>query len=155
MLLDGTSAKRKIEEVAANLQDRRLPVIHENAEVKEIVEGMIRFGHSRILYVVDDEGRLLGTISLGALVRHVFSRSHEPRIHPRRLISAITMEKARHMMQKHPVFARKGEEIKIVLERMIQSNVKEIAIIDDGRRIVGDVTMLDLLEFLLTEKGNQ
>lgn len=152
MLLDEKRAKKKIEEVAANLRDRELPVIHENAEVKEIVEGMIKFGHSRILYVVDDERRLLGTISLGALVRHAFSRSHEPRIHPRRLMTAITVEHARHMMQKHPVFAKRGEEIKIVLQRMIKSNVKELAIIDDERRIVGDITMLDLLEFLLTEK---
>jgi hypothetical protein len=56
MLLDDRSAKKKIEEVAASLQGRELPVIHENAGLKEIVEGMINFGHSRILYVVDDEG---------------------------------------------------------------------------------------------------
>lgn len=153
MLLDDTSAKKKIEEVAASLQGRELPVIHENAELKEIVEGMINFGHSRILYVVDDEGRLLGTISLGTLVRHVFSRSHEPKIHPRRLMTSITMENARHMMQKHPVFAKRGEEIRIVVDRMIRSNVKEIAIIDDERKIVGDITMLDLLEFVLTRSA--
>jgi len=152
MLLDRTKGKKKIEEVAAKLEDRELPVIHENAGVKEIVEAMIRFGHSRILYVVDDGGRLLGTISLGALVRHVFSRSHEPRIHARRLMTAITSENARHMMQKNPVFAGKEEEIKVVLERMIESNVKEIAIIDDEGKIVGDITMLDVLEFLLAQK---
>jgi len=152
MLLDDSRGKKKIQEVAVNLENRELPVIHEDEGVREIVEAMIRFGHSRILYVVDDGGRLLGTISLGALVRHVFSGSHEPRIHPRRLMTTITSENARHMMQKHPVFARKEEEIKGVLERMIKSNVKEIAIIDDEGRIVGDITMLDLLGFLLAQK---
>jgi predicted transcriptional regulator len=68
-------------------------------------------------------------------------------------MASITMENARHMMQKHPVFAKMGEEVRIVLDRMIKSNVKEIAIIDDQRRIVGDMTMLDLLEFLLAQKS--
>jgi len=152
MLLDDKIGKKKIEEVAANHRGRELPVIHENALLKDIVEGMIRFGHSRILYVVDDEGSLLGTISLGEIVRHAFSRSHEPRIHPRRLMSTINVENARHMMQEHSVFAKAGEEIRVVLVRMIRANVKEIAIIDDENRIVGDITMLDLLKFLLVQK---
>lgn len=155
MLRDDARARKRIDDLAAMLRNRELPVIHEKAEVKEIVEKMIKFGHSRILYVVDDGERLLGTISLGTLVRHVFSMSHEPRIPPRRLMTAITMENAGHMMQKHPVVAKMGEEIRIALERMIQANVKEIAIIDDERRIIGDLTMLDLLEFLLTDKETQ
>jgi CBS domain-containing protein len=152
MFLDEKSGKKKIAELAANLQGRALPVINENAVMTEIVEEMIRFGHSRILYVVDNDGRLLGTISLGDLVRDIFSRSYEPLIHPRRLMTSITMEKAGHMMQKHPVFARMGEELKVVLARMIQARVKEIAVIDAENRIVGDITILDMLKFLLEQK---
>ncbi len=148
MLLDHTNGQKKIQEVAAGLSERELPVINEHALMGEIVESMIRFGHSRILYVVDDEGRLLGTISLGNLVRNVFPRSHRPQIHPRRLMAAITMENARHIMQAHCVSARMDEEIENVLQRMIKANVKEIAILDEGNKVVGDINILDLLKFL-------
>jgi len=152
MFLDEKSEKKKIEVVASNAQDRELPIIHENAGLEEIVKEMIRFGHSRILYVADDARRLLGTISLGNLTRTVFSTSYEPRIHPRRLMTAITMEKAGHMMQKHLVFARMEETIITVVRRMIKANVKELAILDEENRIIGDITMLDLLEYILEQK---
>jgi CBS domain-containing protein len=148
MLLDPTSGQKKIQEVAAGLRDRELPVVNEHAFMDEIVESMIRFGHSRILYVVDDENRLLGTISLGILVRNVFPSSHRPQIHPRRLMAAITTENARHIMQEHTVSARMDEEIEYVLQRMIKANVKEIAILDEENKVVGDITILDLLKFL-------
>jgi CBS domain-containing protein len=154
MFLDEKSGKKKIAELAANLQGRALPVTSENAVMTEIVEEMIRFGHSRILYAMDEERRLLGTISLGDLVRDIFSRSYEPLIHPRRLMTSITMEKAGHMMQKHPVFARMAEELRVVLAKMIQAKVKEIAIIDDENRIVGDINMLYMLKFPLEQKDS-
>jgi CBS domain-containing protein len=61
----------------------------------------------------------------------------------------ITAETAKDMMQKKPVFAKKEEEVGEILKRMIESNVKEIAILDDERKVIGDVTMIDLLKFLL------
>ena len=92
----------RVSELVLLLKERRLPLIPEKATIKEVVDAMIRFEHSRLVYVVDDEGRLTGTISLGLLVRHVFSHSHEPQIHPRLLIDMITAETARDIMKKTP-----------------------------------------------------
>ena len=67
-------------------------------------------------------------------------------------MGSITLETARHMMQKHPIFAREDEKLEDVLKRMVKSNVKEIAILDDEDRVIGDITMLDLLKFLSTHE---
>lgn len=145
----GENQAVKIAQVLVTLKGRKIPVISQESSVEEAIDAMIRFSHSRLLYVVDVEGRLTGTISLGNLVRHFFSRSHEPQVHPRFLISMITTETARDIMEKHPIFATEEEDVEGVLKRMIEKNVKEIAVLDGEQRLMADVTMIDLLKFLI------
>lgn len=40
-----------------------------------------------------------------------------------------------------------------MLERMIKKNVKEIPILDDEKRVVADLTMIDLLKHYKYVKG--
>lgn len=149
----GENRPVEIADVLAALRGRRIPVLSQQSSLEEAIEVMARFPHSRLLYVVDDNGRLAGTVSLGTLVRHVFSRSHEPQIHPRFLISMIVTETAMDIMERHPVFTTEEEDVEIVLRRMIEKNLKEIAVLDREKRLVGDVTMVDLLRFLITERA--
>ena len=137
-----------IGEVIAGLKGREFPLVRQESSIEEMINAMVRYQHSRLLYVVDEEGKLLGTIALGPLVRHVFRRSHEPKIHPRSIMSMITTETAKDIMQKNPIFAREDEDVEVVLRRMIGKNVDEIAVLDNEKRVVADVTMIDLLTFL-------
>ncbi len=139
----------KVTEVVALLKERKLPLIHEKANIEEVIGTMIRFQHSRLLYVVDDDKKLTGTISLGLLARHVFSTSHEPQIHPRFLINMFTAETAKDIMQKNLVVTTEEEKVEVVLKRMIRTNAKEIPVLDKEKRVVADLTMVDLLKFLL------
>jgi CBS domain-containing protein len=138
----------KVSELVPLLKERRLPLIHEKATIKEVVDAMTSFEYSRLIYVVDDEGRLTGTISLGLLARHVFSPSHEPQIHPRHLIDMITVETAKDIMQKNTLVATEEEAVGSVLKRMIGANVKEIPVLDSEKRVVADITIVDLLRSL-------
>lgn len=138
----------RVSELVPLLKERRLPLIPEKATIKEVVDAMTSFEHSRLVYVVDDEGRLTGTISLGLLARHVFSSSHEPQIHPRLLIDMITAETAKDIMQKNTVVATEEEEVGSVLRRMLGANVKEIPVLDREKRVSADITIVDLLRFL-------
>lgn len=109
---------------------------------------MVRYQHTRLLYVVDKDRRLLGTIALGPLVRHVFRQRHEPKVHPRHIMSMITTEVAKDIMEKNPISAAEDEDVETMLKRMIGRNVKEIAVLDREKRVIADVTMIDLLKFL-------
>jgi len=143
----------EIGRVLDKLRDRTSPIVHEQATIQEVIHAIIEFEHSRVLYVQNEMDELTGTISLGLLAKHVFSPSHVPRIHARLLIGMITTETAKDLMQKRPIFAVAHEDIGTVLKRMIEANVKEIPIVDEHRKIIGDVTMLDLLKFLLNSVG--
>lgn len=138
-----------IASLLSTLPSRTWPIVLEHSTIQEVIHAMIRSRHSRVLYVVNEAGQLTGTISLGELARHVFSQNHEVQIHARFLITMITTITAKDMMQKKPVFAKKEEEVEETLKRMIESNVKEMPIVDDEKKVIGDVTMIDFLKFLL------
>lgn len=136
----------KVQEVIEAIGKREPPIVPDNATVQEVVKSMCDCQHSRVLYVVNDGGQLVGTISLETLMRHSFSHSHERHAHPRHLLGIITTESARDLMNKRPIHAREEEDVEIVLERMIGKRVPEIAIVDNEGKVVADLTMLDLLK---------
>ena len=55
-------------------------------------------------------------------------------------------ETAKDFMLAKVFFALASDDVKIVLKRMIKRNIKEIAILDDQKRIIADCTMIDLLK---------
>jgi CBS domain-containing protein len=142
-----------IADLAETLKDRKIPVVSRRATVSEIVDAFVGSNHSRLLYVTDDEGRLRGVISLGNLVRHVFFLYHDAHIDSRNVVSMAISETAADFMQREPVFAMVSEKVEDVLQRMIDNNVKEIPILDDEKRVVGDLTIVDLLEHYKYVKG--
>lgn len=145
----GTRNKRglgKIADLMSTLKQRKIPVIYEQAGIGEIIEAFAASSHSRLLYVVDQEGRLKGFISLGNLVRHVFFNYHDPYIDTRKLAHMAISETAGHFMQREPHFAVASEDLQEVLQRMIKNNIKEIPIVDDEKKIVADLTIVDLLK---------
>ena len=140
---------KKVAEVVAFLKKKRLPLIDQKANIEEIVAAMIHFEHSRFLYVVDHNDKLVGTISWRLLARHVFSSSHDPQIHPRFIMSMITAETAKDIMQKNPLFTTENELLETLLTKIIQRRVQEIPVIDKEKRVIANLTIVDLLRFLI------
>ena len=138
----------EIREIVELVKERDVPTVSEECSLEGVVDAMHSFQHSRLVYVVNEKKELTGTISLGMLVRHLLSHQFEPGIHPRRLLGMVTHETARDIMLKNPVTARSDEDVELVIKRMIDANVKEIAILTSERKVITDLTMLDLLKSL-------
>jgi CBS domain-containing protein len=62
-------------------------------------------------------------------------------------------ETAGDFMQREPVFAILSDKVEDILQRMIDHNVKEIPILDDEKRVVADLTIVDLLRHYKSVKG--
>ncbi len=138
----------KIADLLEQLKQRKIPVVPKGATVSEIIDAFAASEHSRILYIVDDERRFIGVLSLGNMIKHVFFHYRDPSsIDSRSIISMAVSETAGDFMQREPVFAIYSEDVEDVLQRMIDHNVKEIPIIDDEKRVVADLTVVDLLKY--------
>ncbi len=138
----------KIKEITINLKGRDIPTVLESTFIEEVIETMHCCSHSHLVYVVNESDELTGTISLGTIMRQVLCHKYEPKVHPRTILGMVTHETARDIMHKKPTVATEEEEVELVIKRMIDANVKEIAIISDEKKIIADVTILDLLKML-------
>jgi CBS-domain-containing membrane protein len=56
-------------------------------------------------------------------------------------------------MQREPVFAMPYENLQDVLQRMIDHSTKAIPILDDTKRVVPDLTIVDRLKHYKSIKG--
>ena len=144
----------KLKEILPDLKHRELPLIPEDADLGQVITTMMQVSNDCIQYVVDGENRLLGTLSLNDLIRHIFSHSHEPKIHPRRLMDMVTSETAKHIMKKNPDSAVAQDDVEDILTKMVKHNVNQIALVDDENRVIYDITRLDLLREWL-ERNNR
>ncbi len=144
----------KIADLMEQLKQRKVPVVPRRATVSEIIDAFAASDHSRILYVVDDECRFIGVLSLGNMIRHVFFHYHDPSsIDSRSIINMVVSETAGDFMQREPMFAIHSEDVEDILQRMIDHNVKEIPILDDEKRVIADITIVDLLKYYKSVKG--
>lgn len=155
-----TASKRtdylgKIADFLKESKPRNVPKVKEQDGVSELIDAFVQSDHSRIVYVVDDQERLKGIISLGNLVRHFFFHYHDTHIDSRHLISMAVSETAKDFMHENALVARVTDEVEDVLKRMIKNNVKEIAILDSEKRVIADLTIIDLLKYYKRRMGNE
>ena len=135
----------KIKELFQIIEERDLPLAREDDSIRGVLEKMLKHPHSRLIYVVDADGRCQGVISLGTLIRHLFSSSFEPAVHARFVIPMITAETAKHIMDTGLIYATEEEGVETVIKKMVKAAIKEVPVLDESNRIIGDITMLDLL----------
>lgn len=76
-----------------------------------------------------------------------FPYHYSSKVHGRGILRNITAAQADHIMDKATVYAGPDESVDAVLKKMAQSGVKEIAIVDEQRRILTDITAIDLLKY--------
>ncbi len=136
----------KIKELIKHLEHREIPTVHEEECINDVIQVMVRFPHTRLVYVIDDHKKLQGSITVGSMLRHIFPHHYEARIHPRGMLRRITAEKACHLMDKKNVFASPDETVDAVLKRMARTGVKEMAVLDNDGYILTDITAIDLLQ---------
>ena len=137
----------KIREVMQRIGEREVPAVMGDSTIDEVIEIIVRFPHTRLVYVTDSEQRLRGTITVGSLLRHLFPYHYEGNIHGRGILRHITAQKAYDLMDIKNILASPDEEVDEVLQRMAKSGVKEMAIVDGNGRILADITAVDLLRY--------
>lgn len=112
--------------------------------LEEVAGQILTARQIRGIYVVDEKDRLQGVISLGLLISRVLENKIKPTFHTRSLLDRITADKAMDIMDSRVIFARTNDDIQNVLDRMIQADIKEIPIVDEQLKVIGNLGIIDL-----------
>jgi len=138
----------KIGDVLHKIGNLPYLTIHIDCTLEEASRKIADVGHLRTIYVIGPEGRLQGILSLGELIRSLISAGHKPHFHARSLMARITAKKAADIMDKYVVCARKEDDPNSVLERMIDNHIKEIPVVDEDKKIIANIGIIDLWKLI-------
>jgi len=138
----------KIGDVLHKIGNLPYLTIHIDCTLEEASRKIADVGHLRTIYVIGHEGRLQGILSLGELIRSLISAGHKPHFHARSLLTRITAKKAADIMDKYVVYARKEDDPNSVLERMIDNHIKEIPVVDEDKKIIANIGIIDLWKLI-------
>ena len=116
--------------------------------LEEVAGKILAARQIRGIYVVDEKDRLQGIISLGLLISRVLENKIKPTFHARSLLDRITADKAMDIMDSRVIFARTNDDIQTVLDRMIQNDIKEIPVVDEHQKVIGNLGIIDLWKLL-------
>ena len=141
----------KIKDVLHQIGNFPYITIHVESTLEDAEKKITNAGHLRTIYVVNHQGQLQGVLSLGELIRSLITSGHKPHFHARSLLTRITAKKAADIMDKYVVYAREENDPNSVLERMIDNHIKEIPVVDEDKKIIANIGIIDLWK--LIEKG--
>lgn len=134
----------KINEILQGVREHPYLKVSETALLDQVARELIERPEIRSIYVVDAQGRLKGTLSLGTLIRSLTAERHRPYFHTRSLLECITCQQVGDIMNEDVLSARADDEMEKVLNLMINHNIKEIPVVDRQGHLIGNVGLLDL-----------
>lgn len=138
----------KIGDVLHKIGNLPYLAIHMDCTLEEASRKIADVGHLRTIYVIGYDGRLQGILSLGELIRSLISAGHKPHFYARSLLARITAKTVSDIMDKYVVCARKEEHPESVLERMIDNHIKEIPVVDEDKKIIANIGIIDLWKLI-------
>ena len=141
--------KIKIADIIDDLLVNKAPIVSEDASINLVLDEIVNQDSNRVLYVVDKDNKLQGTITLNEIARHIFAMSHEHNIHSRRIMDLVTSEDVDHIMKKRPPFVTESDNLGDVIKKMIKSNMKHLPLVDEKNKIICDVSMVDIIKCMV------
>lgn len=137
----------KIKEILKQIGKRGFPCVAGNSGIGEVLKVAAHFPHTRLVYVIDDQKKLIGVITIGSLMRHLYPHHYKEKIHSRDILRNISVDNALQLMGSAQVIALLEETVDVVLKRMASTDVKQIAVVDSDGLILADLTAVDLLSY--------
>ncbi len=103
------------------------------------VASVMRSRNVGSVLIVGDTGRLMGIFTERDLVRAVSDN--------------VNLDSARveDYMSKEPIVARPEDSIVSAAHKMVHHGIRHLPVVDDGGRLIGIVSMRDVLRHLLAE----
>ena len=118
------------------------------ASLKDAVEAIVENSDTRKVYVVDNDGKIKGTITLETLLRHAGYRwgvRSTGVTSLLRMLAEIGNGKVTEIMVK-PVKVLNDEMLVNVTKLMVEYHLNDLPIVDDNNVLIGELNGLDILK---------
>lgn len=115
------------------------------ASLREVVGKLIEDRSTREVYVVDEEGRFEGVITVRRLARFVFSTVAPRRTSATEMLELVSAESAGDIAIRKAAYVEEDDSFEHVVDVMLRFEINEIPVVDSDRVIVGNLNLLEIL----------
>lgn len=116
-----------------------------DASLRDAVAMLVEDRNTREVYVVDDEQRFVGVLTLRRLARGVFFHDVPDKSSVTNLLDLISAQRAEDIALKKAAYVGEEDTLAHVMDTMFRFDLHEVPVVDDDRVIVGCLNLLDIL----------
>ncbi len=123
----------------------------------ELLQKIIADPRSRHVYVVDEEGTLIGSVRLNAIVKQLFPMTTAASSGEYRTLEILATYDAKtvsDLMNESPVFVQEETTVNEAVQLMVAEGVNELPVVDEKRRVTGEINFLEVIAAYLKAKRN-
>ena len=125
--------------------------VQASASTDEIAKAFITNPNIKSVYVVDDELRLLGNITLKNLIKHEFIDLVPSSFEYFDALEFIGKKTAEDLMIR-AIYVKDNDSLKDAFVKMYEHDVEELPVVDDEHHLIGNLDILELLTYLIEKK---
>ena len=125
--------------------------ISKDATTDEIAKVMIANPRLKSVYVVDDKLQLIGKITLKMLIKQEFMNLLPSRLSYFGALEFVGKKTAEDIMISS-VSVKDEDTLKTAFVKMYEDDLNELPVVDEKRRLIGNIDLLELLMVLIEKK---
>lgn len=145
---DKTVGDLRVSDVLASAAKTVKPAtVRKDSTLREAVEAIVRDSETRKVYVLDDDGKLVGSITMEILLRHagyMFGVRTPGMTSFLRMLAEISDDSVNDVMTK-PIKVSKDELLVNATRLMVENHLNDLPVVDEADRLVEELNGLDIL----------
>jgi CBS domain-containing protein len=130
-------------------------IIHRDASTEALLQKMMANPRTRHVYVVDDEGKLCGSVRMNTVVEYLFPYTSARAASSEWLPGALAKfgrTNLSDLMNDQPRWVTAKTPLAEMAEILMREKINELPVVDEERRVVGQVSVFDVIATHLGEK---
>lgn len=127
-------------------------VVRPDESVESLLAKMIEDPRTRHVYVVDEEGVLLGSVRMNTVVEYLFPLTaiiqHSSELSLGTYVS-FSSKTIRDLMNDNPRFVQESTLLSEVARILIEEKINELPVVDQRRRVIGQINVYEIISAYL------
>lgn len=143
----------KVSDIRHLLVEDAATVKHTDS-VEELLKKVVEEPRTRHVYVVDDAGKLLGSVRMNTIVQYLFpfaSVVSHASTYPQNEFLAFRTQKVTDLMKPDPFYVKEDDTLSHMALILIQEKINELPVVDVDQKVIGQVNMYEAIRVYLTE----
>jgi len=125
--------------------------VDKKALLDDIAKMMIANPSLKSVYVVDEEQKLQGRVTLKNLIKHEFMNLIPNSFEYFNALEFIGKKTAEELMSAS-FYVKDGDTLKTAFLKMFENELEELPVVDDNMCLIGNIDLLELLTILIENK---